>query len=138
MNFHNVHLVFPMKIKKSTNNTTNLDATVMTVNKFFRALIKETDIKQNGDEIPILPLINTVDICKYSDAMLKFEEDDALKTYQHHLLYSKNKLNYQPVKIGKVIKQMTLMLEKEQMIISMIELINLQTNFKLNYVIEFL
>ena len=101
-------------------------------------MIKETDIKQSGDEIPILLLINTVDICKYSDAMLKFEEDDALKTYQHHLLYSKNKLNYQPVKIGKVIKQMTLMLEKEQMIISMIELINLQTNFQLNYVIEFL
>ena len=35
MNFRNVHLVFPMKIKKSTNNATNLDATVMTVNIFF-------------------------------------------------------------------------------------------------------
>ena len=27
INFHNVHLVFPMKMKKSTNNATNLDAT---------------------------------------------------------------------------------------------------------------
>ena len=34
-------------------------------------------------------LINTVDIYKYSDAMLKLEEDDTLKTYQHHFLYSK-------------------------------------------------
>ena len=67
--------------------------------------------------------------------MLKFEKDDALKTYQHHLSYSKKKLNYQPVKIGEVIMlQMMLMLAKEQMI----ELINLQTNFKLNSVIEFL
>ena len=58
------------------------------------------------------------DIYKYSDAMLKFEEDDALKTYQHHFLYSKINLNYQPVKIDKVIiLQMTLMLAEEQMII---------------------
>ena len=35
MNFRNVHLVFPMKIKKSTNNATNLNATVITVNNFF-------------------------------------------------------------------------------------------------------
>ena len=89
MNFHNVHLVFPMKIKKSTNNATDLDATLMTVNHFFAHWIKEIDIKQYGDEIPILPLINTVDIYKYSDAMLKFKEDDALKTYQHLLLYYK-------------------------------------------------
>ena len=66
--------------------------------------------------------------------MLKFE-DDALKIYQHHLSYSKKKLNYQPVKIGEVIMlQMMLMLAKEQMI----ELINLQTNFKVNSVTEFL
>ena len=91
MNFRNVHLIFPMKIKKITNNATNLDATLMTVNNVFVHWIKEIDIKRYGDEIPILPLINTVDIYKYSDAMLKFEEDDALKTYHHHLLYSKKK-----------------------------------------------
>ena len=59
----------------------------MTVNNFFAHWIKEIDIKRYGDEIPILPLTNTDDIYKYSDAMLKFEEDDALKTVQHHLLY---------------------------------------------------
>ena len=32
MNFHNVDLVFSMKIKNSANNATNLDATVMTIN----------------------------------------------------------------------------------------------------------
>ena len=37
-------------------------------------------------------MINTVDIYKYFDAMLKFEEDDAFKTYHHHLLYSKRKV----------------------------------------------
>ena len=103
MNFHNVHLVFPIKIKKSTNSAINLDATVMTVNNFFTHWIKEIDIKGCGDEIPILPLKNTVDIYKHFDAMPKFKEDGALKTYQHYLLYSKKKkLNYQLVKIGKV------------------------------------
>ena len=86
MNFHNVHLVFPMKIKKSTNNDTNLDTLLMTIDNFFMHWIREIDIKQYGDKILIRPLINTVDIYKYSDAMLKFEEDDTLKTYQHHLL----------------------------------------------------
>ena len=89
MNFHNVHLVFPIKITKSTNNATNLDATVMADNNFLAHWIKEINLKRYGDKIPILPLINTADIYKYSDAMLKFEEDDTLKTYQHHLLYSK-------------------------------------------------
>ena len=53
----------------------------MTDNNFFAHWIKEIDIKRCSDEIPILPLINTVDTYKYCDAMLKFEEDDALKTY---------------------------------------------------------
>ena len=51
--------------------------------------------------------------------MLKIEDNDALKTYQHHMLYSKKKkLNYQLAKIGEaIILQITLMLVKEQMII---------------------
>ena len=89
MNFHNVHLVLSMKILKSTNNATNLGVTVMTVNNFLEHWIKEIDIKRYGDESPILPLINTDYIYKYSDAMLKFEEDDALKTFLHPLLFSK-------------------------------------------------
>ena len=48
-----------------------------------------------------------------NSTMLTFEEDDALKTYQHHLSYSKKKLSYQPVKIGEVIiLQMMLLLAK--------------------------
>ena len=102
-----------MKIKKSTNNATNLDAALMTVNNFFAHWIKEIDVKWYGNKIPISPLINTGDIYKYSDAMLKFEEDDALKTYHNHLLYSQKKLNYQPVKIDEVIiLQTTPMLAK--------------------------
>ena len=46
--------------------------------------------------------------------MLKFEEDDVLKIYQHHLLYSKKKLNYQPVKIDKVIILQMMLMQAEE------------------------
>ena len=61
----------------------------MTVNNFFAHWMNEIDFKRYGDEIPMLPLINTVDIYKHFDAILKFEEDHALKRCKHHLLYSK-------------------------------------------------
>ena len=62
MNFHNVHLVFPMKIKKSSNNNDDLDTTLITINNSFAHWIKEIDIKRYSDDIPILPLTNTVEI----------------------------------------------------------------------------
>ena len=54
---------------------------------------KELNIKRYGDNIPILPLTNTVEIYKYSDAILKHMERDALKTFQNDLLYSNNKVS---------------------------------------------
>ena len=66
MNFHNVHLVFPLRIKMRTNNANNILATEITVNNFFAHWIKEIDIKHYGDELPVLPLTNTVEIYKYS------------------------------------------------------------------------
>ena len=40
MNFHNVHLVFPLRIKKRTNNANNILATDIPVNNFFAHWIK--------------------------------------------------------------------------------------------------
>ena len=92
MNFHNVHLVFPMKIKKSTNVANNLMATDITVNNFFAHWIKEIDIKRLGDDTPILPTTNTVEIYKYSDAILKHIPKNALVVIQNDLLYSRKKV----------------------------------------------
>ena len=91
MNFHNVHLVFPLKIKKKTNNG-NLPGTSITVNNFFAHWIKEIDIKRLGDDTPILPTNNTVEIYKYSDAILKHLPKDALEVIENDLLYSKKKV----------------------------------------------
>ena len=92
MNFHNVHLVFPMKIKKSSNVANNLNGTDITVNNFFAHWIKEIDIKRLGDDTPILPTTNTVEIYKYSDAILKHIPKNALAVIQNDLLYSKKKV----------------------------------------------
>ena len=92
MNFHNVHLVFPLKIKKSVNNANDILATEITINNFFVHWIKEIDIKRYGDDIPILPLTNTVEIYKYFDAMLRHVPKDALEVIRYDLLYSKKKV----------------------------------------------
>ena len=75
MNFH-VYLLFPMKIKKSSNVANDLTDDVITVNNFFAHWIKELDIKRYGDDIPILLLTNTVEVYKYSNV-----RNSDIKTY---------------------------------------------------------
>ena len=89
MNFHGVHLVFPMKIKKKSNVANNIRATEITVNNFFTHWIKEIDIKRLGDDIPILPTTNTIPIYRYSDRLLKHIPKDSLAIIENDLLYSK-------------------------------------------------
>ena len=69
-NFHNIHFCFPIKIKSATDDD-NITAACVPVNNFLAHWIKEIDIKRSSDDIPILPLSNTVDIYRYSDEMSK-------------------------------------------------------------------
>ena len=92
MNFHNVHLVFPLKIKKRTNVANDITATETVVNNFFARWIKEIDIKRLGDDTSILPTTNTIEIYKYSDSILKHIPEKALAVIQNDLLYSKRKV----------------------------------------------
>ena len=92
MNFNNVHIVFPLKIKKKTNVANDILATKITVNNFFAHWIKEIDIKRLGDDVPVLPTTNTIEIYKYSDAMLKHVPKKALKVIENDLLYSRKKV----------------------------------------------
>ena len=45
MNFHNLQLYFPMKIKKKTNVNNNLDDTMITVNNFSHIGLKKLTLK---------------------------------------------------------------------------------------------
>ena len=82
-------IVLPIYIKKATDSTANIDATMMVVNNFFVHWLKELDIKCYPDEICILPTNNTIDIYRYSEKMLKHLPEKALDTIKETLLYSK-------------------------------------------------
>ena len=92
MNFHDVQICFPMRIRKKTNAANDIDNTMITVNNFFAHWIKEIDIKKLGDDQPILPTINTVEIYRYSDQILKHLPSDDLEMIENDLLYSKKKV----------------------------------------------
>ena len=92
MNFHNVHLIFPMRIKKKSNVANDILAGEITVNNFFAHWIKKIDIKRLGDDVPILPTTNTFPIYRYSDRLLKHMPKDSLAIIENDLLYSKKKV----------------------------------------------
>ena len=76
----------------AADNNNDIAAGVITVNNFFPLWIKEIDIKRYGDDIPILPVTNTVDVYRYSDELLKYMPKDTLKAIENNLLYSKKKV----------------------------------------------
>ena len=90
--FQNVHLCFPIKIKSPADEDRDITAGTILLKIFFAQWIKEIDIKRYGDDMPILPLTNAVDIYRYSDELLKHMPKDALKTIQSDLLYNKEKV----------------------------------------------
>ena len=45
-----IHLCFPMKIKKSTNNPSDIGSNMITVNNFFAHFIKETSVTKYGSD----------------------------------------------------------------------------------------
>ena len=47
---NSIHIRFPMKIKKATNEDTDIDADLITVNDFFGHLVKEINIAHYGND----------------------------------------------------------------------------------------
>ena len=70
MNFNDILICLPIKIKFNVNNANNITTGAIPVNNFFAHWPKEVDMNKNGDDIPILPL-KTVEVYKYSSKMLK-------------------------------------------------------------------
>ena len=91
-NFQNMHLCFSLKFKSAADNDNDLLAGTVPVNNFFAHWIREINIARYGDDQSILPLINTVDIYRYSDDLLKHMLEKVLKTYRSSLLYSNKKI----------------------------------------------
>ena len=64
----------------------------ITVNNFFTHWIKEIDIKRYGDDMPILPLTNTVDIYRYSNKLLKQMPKNTFNQYKMICYTAKKKV----------------------------------------------
>ena len=94
VNPSNIHICFPIKIKKKSNNSSNIDDDMITVNNFFAHWVKEDSIAKYGSDKELPPTFTPWEVYQYSDAMLKHLPKDSLKTMQKHLLYSKEKVYY--------------------------------------------
>ena len=51
VNPSDIHLCFPMKIKKSSNEASDIDDDLITVNSFFAHLIKEVSVTDKDKEL---------------------------------------------------------------------------------------
>ena len=89
VNSSNIRLCFPLKIKKSSTEASDIDDDFITVNNFFAHLIKEISITIYGSDKELISTFSPYEIYQYSDSMLKRLLKDALKKLEKTLLYSK-------------------------------------------------
>ena len=94
VNRSNIHICFPIKINKKSNNNSDIDDDLITVNNFFAHWVKEISITKHGSGRELPPTFTPWEIYQYSDAMLKHLPKASLKTIQKHLLYSKEPIYY--------------------------------------------
>ena len=90
----NIHICFPIKIKKKSNNSSDIDDDLITVNNFFAHWVKEISITKYGSDRELPPTFSPWEIYQYSDQMLKRLPKDSLKAIQKHFLYSKKPVYY--------------------------------------------
>ena len=94
VNPSNIHICFPIKIKKKSNNSSDIDNDLITVNNFFAHWVKEISITKYGSNKELPPTFSPWEVYQYSDQMLKHLPSDALKTIQKTHLYSKKPLYF--------------------------------------------
>ena len=66
-----------MKIKKSSNEASDIDTDLITVNNLFAHLKKEISITRYGNNKQLIPTFSHYEIYHYSDTMLKHLPKDS-------------------------------------------------------------
>ena len=89
VNPNGIHICFPIKIKRKTNNELDIDADLITVNNCFAHWVKEIMITRYGSNKELHPTFSPWEIYQYSDGMLKHLSSDSIKTISKTLLYDK-------------------------------------------------
>ena len=62
INPNSIHLCFTMKIKKSSNESSDIDRDIITVNNFFGHLIEEISITKYGSDKELIPTFSPYEI----------------------------------------------------------------------------
>ena len=86
----NIHICFPIKIKNKSNNSSDIDDDIITVNNFFAHWVKETSITKYGSDRELPPTFSPWEIYQYSDQILKHLPKDDLKQYKKLFYTVKN------------------------------------------------
>ena len=79
VNPNNIHFCFPMEIKKSSNESSDIDGDVITVNNSFGHLINEIIVAKYGSDKELITTLSPCKIYQYSDAMLKIFQNNHRK-----------------------------------------------------------
>ena len=82
----NIHICFPIKILKSSDNTADIDSDLITVNNFFAHWVKEISITKYGSDKELPPTFSPWEVYQCSDQMLKHLPKDSLKIIQKLIL----------------------------------------------------
>ena len=76
---NSIHLSFLMKIKKQSNEASDKDTDLITVNNFFAHLIKEIGITRYRNDKQLIPTFSSSEIYQYCDCILKHLLKNSLK-----------------------------------------------------------
>ena len=87
-NYSTMEICLPLKFTKTSNKALQMDAQMMTVNNLFKHWFTDIDIRRYPDDMTILPTNNSVDICHYSNAQMKYLPEKSVKKLLKTMLYS--------------------------------------------------
>ena len=86
-NYSAMEICLPLKFTKKGNKTLQMDAQMMTVNNFFGNWFTGINIRHYPDDMMILPTNNSVDICHYSNAHMKYlPKKSVKKTFETNVI----------------------------------------------------
>ena len=86
-NYSTMEICIPIKFTKKSNKA-QMDANMITVNNFFGHWFTDIDIRRYPEDMMILPTNNSVDICQYSNAQMKYLPEKSVKKLLKTMLFS--------------------------------------------------